>query len=103
MIDRKLWRGDVLNLAEGNSFWGMDVVHHRAGSAMVIEDSEIGDPLVEISGSYIVKRSDLSELNPKMVRMLTLASEIEFAGLRGNSREDCERFANELTEELKND
>lgn len=76
-IDRKIWRGDVLNLAEGNSFYGRDeVVHHRSGSALVVEDSEVGDPLVSINGGYIVKRADLFELSQREVKFLTLTAHL---------------------------
>lgn len=98
MINRKICKGDLLNLAAGNSFWRDECVTHRAGSAIAIEDSEAGDPLVEINGGYFVKRSDLYELSAREVRVATLESEIMFAGLRGNTAEDCARFAAELQE-----
>ena len=31
MIDRKIWKGDLLNLAAGNSFWRDELVAHPAG------------------------------------------------------------------------
>ncbi len=78
MIDRKIWKGDILMLAEGNSFYLRDeVVHHRAGSAVAWQDSEVDDPLVEIDGGmYIVKRSDLHELNAKQGRIATIICQL---------------------------
>jgi hypothetical protein len=77
MINRKLWSGDALNLAEGNSFWGLDqVVRHRAGLAIVAQESEPGDPLVEITGGYTVKREDLSELSPQQGEAFNLIGQL---------------------------
>ena len=101
MMDRKIWKGDLLNLAAGNSFWRDELVAHPAGLVTATYDSEPGDPIVRITGGYIVKRSDLSELSENQVRIATLEAEITYAGLRGNSREDCERFAAELKEVLE--
>lgn len=82
MIDRKIWKGDLLNLAAGNSFYGRDeVVSHRAGSCIAEETSEPGESLVEISGGYIVKRSDLYELSDAQCRAAHLLSTVLFAGL----------------------
>jgi hypothetical protein len=91
MITRKIWKGDLLNLAEGNSFFGCEVVHHRAGSCVVWQDSEEGDPLVEIDGGrYIVKRADLSELSEWEADRARAVATIMYAGLNGYTAADVE-------------
>lgn len=83
MIDRKIWKGDLLNLAAGNSFHFTDgVVAHRAGSCIVSEDSDVGEPLVDIDGGrYVVKRSDLYELSGRECKAAHLMGMLLFAGL----------------------
>ncbi len=99
MIDRKIWKGDVLNLAEGNSFWGNEVVHHRAGSALVMQDSEVGDTLVEISGGYTVKRSDLFELSERELKVCRIVGQLMFPeALNGVDKEERKALAEQLRE-----
>lgn len=100
-IDRKIWKGDVLNLAEGNSFWCDEVVRHRAGSASVMKDSEVGDPLVEISGGYFVKRTDLSELSQREAKVLGLAAKLALAGLNGLTAKERADIESQLEDELQ--
>ena len=104
MIERKIWKGDLLNLAAGNSFFGRDqVVTHRAGSCVVSKDSEIGDPLVEIDGGmYIVKRSDLYELSNREVKIARIVAQISIPeALNGIDNQERESMVEELKGILK--
>jgi hypothetical protein len=106
MIDRKIWKGDLLNLAAGNSFYGRDeVVAHRAGSCVVSNDSEIGEPLVEIDGGiYIVKRSDLFELSERECKIARIIGQSSIPeALNGIGREERVQMAEELQELLRAD
>lgn len=101
MIDRKIWKGDGLRLAEGNSFYGGEVVHHRAGFAVVSQDAEVGEALVEIDGgAYIVKREDLHELNDRELRtargVITLAIPEALNGVDNAEREQIVKELREL-------
>ena len=104
MIERKIWKGDLLNLAAGNSFFGRDqVVTHRAGSCVVSKDSEIGDPLVEIDGGmYIVKRSDLYELSDRDCKIARIVGQISIPeALNGIDNQERAVMLEELETILK--
>lgn len=103
MIDRKIWMGDYLRLAEGNSFYGADVFHHRAGFAVVSQDSEVGEPLVEIDGGvYTVKREDLYELDEKQLRLARAIGTLRIPeALNGVGREEREALAAEARDLIR--
>lgn len=98
MIDRKIWTGDILWLEEGNSFWGFDeVVRHRAGYATATQDSEAGESLVDITGGYTVKRSDLRELNSQEGRKAAIICQLSIPeALNGIDAEERAQMAAEF-------
>lgn len=100
MIDRKLWNGGMLNLSAGTSFFGRDsVVSHSAGTCIVSNDSEVGDPLVEIDGGlYIVKRSDLYELDDRQCEIAHLTATLMYAGLNQTPKADIDAAISRLKE-----
>ncbi len=97
MIDRKISKGDILSLAAGNSFWRDEVVTHRAGTAIATQNSELSDPLVEITGGYIVKRADLYELNERERKIVNIVGQLSIPeALNGIGREERMQMLEEL-------
>jgi hypothetical protein len=91
MVNRKIWRGDLLRMSEGSAFYGDEAVTCRAGSVTASSDSEEGEPFVAIDGgAYLVQRSNLHELSQREAEMAHAAATILYAGLNQPDQQELD-------------